>query len=117
MMQLNISKKIGKNKYSFTFMGETLFDSVMESQHLGFGDIDQCGFCSSEDLELRAYETKEEKYQYVKIRCRSCRAILTLGKTKKDGAFFFRRNEDRSLSWEAYKPKKDVQRSSDEDEQ
>jgi hypothetical protein len=117
MMHLNVTKKIGKNKYSFTFMGENLFEAVMESQHLGFADVDQCGLCESDELELRAYQTKEDKYEYVKISCRKCRATLTLGKTKKEGAFFFRRNEDGSLAWDAYKPKKNTQTSSQEDEQ
>ncbi len=116
MMHLNVTKKIGKNKYSFTFMGEDLHEAVTESQHLGFSDVDNCGLCESEELELRAFTTKEDKYEYVKIRCQKCRGTLTLGKTKKDGAFFLRRNEDRTLAWESYKPKKGDRTSQEEED-
>lgn len=103
MMHMNVMKKIGKQPYSFTFMGENLHEVVMESQHLGFSDVAKCGLCGSDDLELRAYTTEVDNYEYVKINCRKCRANLTLGKTKKDGAFFLRREEGSSeLAWKKH---------------
>jgi len=102
MIHLSLSKQIGKHKHNFTFLGEDLFEVVMESQQLGFGDIYKCGICEGDSLRLRAYETKEDKYHYVKVVCNNpeCRGQLTFGKAKKDGAYFFRRNEDRTLAWE-----------------
>jgi hypothetical protein len=100
-MQLHIRKQIGERSYTFTFEGQTLHDVVLASQHLGFQDVDKCGQCNSSRLYLRAYVTEKDKYKYVKVVCAGCSAQLTFGVAKKDGAFFLRRREDKTLAWEA----------------
>ena len=101
MMHLTVKRIIGKSTYTFTFMGETLHDTIMESQHLGFRDVFTCGLCESDWLFLRAYVTEKDKYEYVKIVCAKCGAQVTMGKAKKDGAFFLRKNEKSEIAWEA----------------
>jgi hypothetical protein len=99
MIQIVVKKFVGKNQYEFVFSGESLFDAVMKSQHVSFDDIEACGLCSSDSLTLRAYRTEKEGYEYVKIQCRRCKAQLTFGKTKKEGAFFLRRDDDGHYAW------------------
>lgn len=108
-MELIVNKHIGKNVYRFSFEGKDLFDLVMKSQHLSFQDVYKCGFtdCESDKLYLRAYITKEDAYEYVKILCSSCGGSVTFGKTKKDGTFFLRRNEEGSIQWEPGKAKEE----------
>ena len=104
-MRLGITKKLGQRRYSFSFDGDTLFDCVMASQHILFPDVFVCGMCDSDDLEFRAYVTKQKGYQYVEISCNACLATLTLGKTRKEGAYFLRKNPDKTLEWRAYQPR------------
>ena len=103
MMHFTLKKLIGDTAYTFTFLGDTLHEVLMESQHLGFQDVYACGLCQSKKLYLRAMTTEKDKYEYVKVMCGNCRASLTFGKRKDDGAFFLRRHEDKSLAWEAHK--------------
>jgi len=115
-MQLTLNKHVGKNVYKFTFEGETLFEVVMNSQHLSFPDVYRCGMkdCESDLLYFRAHITKEEKFKYVKIICGKCRASLNLGQRKDDGSYFLRKDPTtRALAWEAYvsksEPKSDYE--------
>ena len=104
-MKLTVRKQIGQTTYPFTFEGETLHDVIMASQQLAFIGVEKCGMpqCASPDLYLRAYITKEpDKYKYVVVTCQTCRAALTLGQRKDDQSYYFRTNEDRSLSWTPY---------------
>jgi len=55
-------------------------------------------------LYLRAYITEKDKYEYVKICCASCKAQATFGKTKEEGAFFLRKDDEGKVIWESYKP-------------
>ncbi len=103
MMHLTVKKLIGDTAYTFTFLGDTLHEVLTESQHLGFTDVYACGLCQSKKLYLHAITTKEDKYEYVKVNCVNCKATLTFGKRKDDGAFFLRRNDDKSLAWEKKK--------------
>ena len=108
MIHMELVKVIGKKSYRFTFMGENFFSVILESQHLAFNDVYKCGLCGSDKLYLRAYVTEKDKYEYVKIQCAECKASLTFGKTKKDGAFFLRKKDDGSLAWEQYEEKKET---------
>jgi hypothetical protein len=101
MIRMTVVRVIGQSRYTFTFEGETLFDVVAASQHLGFFDVERCGKCKSTLLSLHAYETKDNQYRYVKIVCGACRARATFGKTKKEGAFFLRKDDDGKIIWEA----------------
>lgn len=105
MIHMSVEKIIGNSTYNFTFIGEDLFDVVMESQQLGFRDVYKCGKCESNLLYLRAYKTEKDEFEYVKVCCASCKAAITFGKAKKDGAFFLRKTEDGKMAWETYEPK------------
>ena len=105
-MKLNVTKTIGKRKYPFQFEGETLFDVLMESQKLSFGDLDKCGLCGSDDLKLEAYIGG--KHKYIKVQCgnRKCWASLTFGKREDDPTVcFYRKNADKELDWKKYEKK------------
>ena len=101
-MKLNITKQIGKTKYTFQVEGSNLYEVVTESQKLSFGDVPKCGICGSDNLELEAHTA--QGYKYTSIKCRDCRASLTFGNRKEDpNTYFLRRNEDKKLDWKAYK--------------
>ena len=100
MIRMTVVKVIGRSRHTFTFEGQTFFDVVLASEHLGFRDVVKCGKCGSDWLSLRAYETKEDAFQYVKVVCGKCRAQATFGKTKKDGAFFLRKDDEHHVIWE-----------------
>lgn len=109
-MQLSINRQIGKNKYSFTFEGNSLFYVILESQKLAFDDVEKCGCCESDDIYLESHFGKEngkDTYEYCSIRCKKCRASLTFGNRKDDKAtYFLRKKEDKSLDWQEYKDDK-----------
>jgi len=102
-MKMNLNKKIGKRNYGFQFDGDDLWEVIMDSQHLSFGDVDKCGLCGSDDLKLFAYKTKEKGFKYAKVVCNACRASVTLGQVKADPkTFYLHKNEDYTVKWEAY---------------
>ena len=107
-IKLTIQRQIGVRRYGFTFDGKDLWEVLMASQEVAFNDVEKCGLCGGKWLALRAYETKEDKYQYIKIECRDpkCWASVTLGKRKDNGAFFLRKTAEGKVEWEL--PKKDA---------
>jgi hypothetical protein len=108
-MKMNITKLIGQNNYTFTVEGSNLFELVQESQKLGFGDIDKCGLCGSDQISLRSYITEKDHFEYVKVSCSKCFAQVTFGKSKKDpNTFYLRKNEDKSIAWEKIAKKDEV---------
>ena len=104
-MQLTIKKKIGKQSYTFIVEGKTLYDTLMESNKLSFGDVDKCGICGSDNLVLGAHEAKG-KFKYVDIKCMNygCRASLTFGKPQEDPDTYYLRKEDTGKKNEEGKP-------------
>ena len=101
-MKLQVPKKVGCNTYNFEVEGDTLHDVLMEAKKLSFRDVKCCGLCDSELLYLTAYVTREDKYEYTKVACAKCGGSVTFGQVKKDpSVFFLRRNDDKSLKWEA----------------
>ena len=100
-MQLFITKKIGKRSYPFVVEGADLHEAVMQSEHLSFPDVPFCGLCNSDDLNLTARVA--QGFKYVSIKCASCRADLTFGRTKADAStFFLRRDESGRFEWKAW---------------
>jgi len=100
-MKLTIKKKIGVSQYDFIFEGSDLFECLMESQKISFYDLTNCGICESNLLRIYAYETKEDKFKYIKVICASCKGSLTLGQSKKDNAYYYRKNEHtKKLDWQ-----------------
>ncbi len=107
-MKLTITKTIGNKNYNFEFEGADLHECLMESQKISFYDLMKCGLCESPYLRLFAYITKEEKYKYIKVMCEACKGGLTLGQSKADHAYYFRRNKDtKALDWDKYEEKKE----------
>jgi len=107
-MQLIIKKQIGKTSYPFTVEGKNLFECVMEAEKLSFPDVFKCGVCESDHLRLKAYITKDDHYEYVKIICSKCGASVTFGRTKQSpDTFYLRRREDGSFDWQKPEKKKD----------
>lgn len=102
MIRMTLKKSFGQTGYTFTFEGQNLFDVILQSQQLSFPDVYKCGLCPSTKLYVRAYRTTDgNNYEYVKVVCATCRAQLTFGKAKKDGAFFLRKTEDgKALAWD-----------------
>ncbi len=46
-----VKKKIGKEIHSFSVEGSNLFDVVLTSRNLSFGDVHKCGKCGSDELD------------------------------------------------------------------
>jgi len=102
-MRLGLTKIIGENQYNFSFDGADLWECIMESQKVSIYDIKECGLCHTSFLKLIAYETKEDKYKYVKVSCNKCKGSLTLGQAKSDNAYYYRRDKDTgNLDWQAF---------------
>ena len=100
-MKMTFSKIIGMNNYTFTVEGNNLFELVQESQKLGFFDVEKCGLCGGNLLNLRSYVTKDGGFEYVKIGCGSCGGQVTFGKSKEHkDTFYLRKNADKSIAWE-----------------
>jgi hypothetical protein len=100
MIRMSVVKVIGQSRHTFTLEGQNLWEVIMASQHLSFPDVKVCGKCNSDRLSMRAYETTEKKFQYVKIECGKCHAQVTFGKAQKDGAFFLRKDDQGLPLWE-----------------
>ena len=83
--------------------GKDFHDVNIQARLLSFPDVYKCGLCQSEKLYLRSYTTEKEKYEYDKIVCSNCKASLTLGKAKIDGAAFLRKKENGSYDWQESK--------------
>jgi hypothetical protein len=83
-----VKKKIGKETHQFQIEGENLFDAVLTSRNLSFGDVDKCGCCGSDDLMLGAHVAKN-KFKYVTIKCKSCKASVNFGQQQENPEVFY----------------------------
>ena len=83
-----IKKKIGKDVHQFQVEGENLFDVVMTSKNLSFYDVDKCGCCGHDDLALGAHIAKN-KYKYVTIKCKKCKASVNFGQQQENPEIFY----------------------------
>ena len=98
-MQKSVKKKIGRETHTFLVEGETLFDVLKEEGKLSFPNVHKCGLCGSDDLTLGSHTAQD--YEYVTIKCNSCKGSVNFGKQKKDpSVYFLRRNEDKTLKWD-----------------
>ena len=114
MIKLNISKMIGRQKYTFQVEGSNFYEVVKESEKLSFPDVLTCGKCKKDNLTL-ATRYAQNKYKYTFIRCLNpdCKAQLIFGQTKEDSnVFYLRRNEKKELDWEIYEPEDDERQPS-----
>lgn len=104
-MQLFTKKKVGKEVYTFIHEGKNLYECVMESQKLSFGNIDKCDLCGSENLILNA-RLAQKKFKYVEVKCLSCKGALVFGSMTEDpNTYYLRKNkETKRYDWQEYKP-------------
>lgn len=112
-MEMIIKKKVGKNSYTFVVNGDNLYQLTMESQKLSFGDIDKCGcthkdgaICGSDNLILNARLAKN-KFQYVEIKCLSCKGALIFGNvadTDKNTYYLRKDKATKAYAWKSYDP-------------
>lgn len=104
-MQYAIKKKIGNETHSFLVEGKNLFEVVMESQKLSFGNVEKCGVCSGTNLILNARIAGVKKFKYVEIKCLSCKAALVFGNmTESPDVYYLRKDEKKQHAWKAYNP-------------
>lgn len=108
-MKLTVKKQIGKNSYAFSFEGKDLHEVLMESKKLSFWDLDKCGLCGSDFIELDAYKTKDKGFKYTTVRCRKCKGKLTLGQKQEDGAVYYRKSDDGKLDWQKFDGKPETE--------
>ena len=113
-MKMQITKTIGKNKYPFTFEGQTLFECVMQSQKLSFFDVHKCGDCGGDNLRLYAYTTDKGGFDYTKITCGDCKAYATFGVPKADKEAVFIRKEDGKIIWDKFESKESKSKDDDD---
>lgn len=107
-MELFIKKTIGKNVYTFVVQGKNLYESVMASQKLSFGDIQTCGLCNSDNLILNA-RNAQDQYEYVEVKCLACKGQLVFGQPKKDKNTYYLRKDKvtKKYAWKEYVPTPD----------
>ncbi len=105
-MELFIKKKIGKELYTFTVEGKNLFECVLESQKLSFGNVDKCGICAGDNLILNARLAGPKKFKYVEIKCLSCKGALVFGSmTEQPDTYYLRKDkETKKYDWKEYNP-------------
>lgn len=108
MIQKKVTKKIGRNIEVFMVEGKNLHQVVMAEKNLSFGDVDECGICHKDYLVLNARITPKEGYEFVEIKCLSCKGALVFGRNKKNpDSFYLRRNDDKTYKWIAFSPEQD----------
>jgi late competence protein required for DNA uptake (superfamily II DNA/RNA helicase) len=65
----------------------------MTSKNLSFYGVDKCGKCGSDDLELSAHKAKD-RFKYVTIKCKKCKAYLNFGQQQENPDVFYLRTKD-----------------------
>jgi hypothetical protein len=101
-MQMTIERRIGRNSYQFTVDGSNLFEAIKESENLAFTDVQACGCCGSDNIELTAREP--HGYKYASIRCNDCKAQANFGQRRDNPKTFFLKKREGSLAWDKYEP-------------
>jgi hypothetical protein len=105
-MKMSIKKTFGKNPYNFQVEGKNLYELAAEAQKLSFPDhIEKCGICGSDDLYLNS-RFAQNKYKYVEIKCKKCKAQLVFGCTKENPDVFYLRKDKQTkeFDWKEYTP-------------
>ncbi len=104
-MKIYDKKKIGRRTYNIVGEGKNLWECVFELSTLSFGDVEKCGICGSDNLSLQAREAGKKKYEYVEIKCWSCKAAVVFGKMQENSdIFYIRKNNKKQPDWKAYNP-------------
>ena len=108
MLQMMITKRIGRKQFHFTVSGKNLHETVAEYDRLSFQDVGACGLCGSDNLDLTS-RVAQGKFKYTSIKCKDCKGDLTFGKTQEDeDTYFLRRKESGELDWRAFEKTNEV---------
>lgn len=112
-MKIYDKKKIGRRTYTVVGEGENLFQCAYDLSKLSFSDIDNCGICNSDNLVLNARIAGKKKFQYVEVKCLSCKSAVVFGRmTDNPDMFYIRRvpvdpkkkDGAKKLDWKEYNP-------------
>ncbi|WP_226268732.1 hypothetical protein [Hymenobacter pini] len=102
MLQMMVTKRLGKRQFHFTVQGNNFHEVVAEYDRLSFPDVAKCGICGSDNLDLTSRVAKD-KFKYTSLKCLDCRADVTFGKrADDDNTYFLRKTEDGKLDWRAW---------------
>ena len=107
-LKMIIRKKVGKRTYIFEVEADSFYEVITEQKKLSFDDIEKCGLCGSDDLELSAHKA-QNKFEYTYIRCKHCRASLNFGKQLEDPDIVYLKTIDgndgkKYYDWKKYSP-------------
>ena len=114
MITYYVNKQVGGKIHTFTVTGKNLFECVMAAKKFSFDDVHTCGLCAGNNLELSAHAT-DDGYNYVYVRCKTCKATLNFGQQKKDNEIFYLKTIEiadgqykggKAYDWKAYVPEK-----------
>jgi len=114
-MQKTIKKKIGRETHTFIVEGDTLFDVMQEAGKLSFYDVHKCGICGGDHLTLGSHHA-QNKYKYVTIKCKDCKASVNFGsQTENPDIFYIKMREEEGkdgktkkvIDWNKFEPKGD----------
>ena len=104
-MEKIITKTIGKEKHTYIVSGETLWDVEQAAQKLSFHDVYKCGECGSNNLKLHSRKP-QDKFKYLTIQCRDCKAQLNFGQTQGYPTVYYLRKrqegDKKVLDWEKW---------------
>lgn len=104
MLQMMISKRLGRRQFHFTVSGNNLHEVVTEYEKLSFPDVEKCGRCGSNNLDLTARKS-QGKFAYTTLRCLDCRGSVDFGKRQEDDTIYYlRKNDDGTLAWKPFEP-------------
>jgi len=98
----NAKVKVGKETLLIGFTGRNLWEAKRKAQELEYQDFTKCGCCGSDDIYLAAFLTKEKKYPYLKIVCRSCKGQLTFGENSETHDNYVRKDSNGNPAWEKF---------------
>ena len=102
MLQMMITKRIGRRQFHFTLQGNNFHETVAEYDRLSFPDVTACGLCGSDNLDLTS-RVAQGKFKYTSVKCLACRGDLTFGKMERDDqTVFLRKKESGELDWRAF---------------
>jgi len=93
-MEKIIKRKIGQEVHTFMIQADSFHDLIMESKKLSFGDVDKCGICGSDWLELGAHVAGVKKFKYTTIRCKKCKSCLNFGQPQSNPSMYYLKTRD-----------------------
>ncbi|MBC6992401.1 MULTISPECIES: hypothetical protein [Hymenobacter] len=107
MLEMMVTKKIGRKSYHINATGTDLHELLTEHEKLSFQDVLACGLCGSDNLTLTS-RTAQNKFKYCDVKCLDCRGSVTFGKRQDDDKTYFLRKKEGGkpgeLDWQAFNP-------------